>query len=429
MKNKFIIGLVILAALAGSALATHVESATAKLDYTISGGGTNELTGGGANLQDLKGQEVIGVLTGTDGTILQIGGIYGLVGGVVISAAGVPPGTVPLTISRSGKDIKIAWDAKYANPQIYVMTGDGTGKFQNDNVAGQTAVWALVASGQEFDTTHASDAAPYILHKGQVGAASVTGVTNRPEAYYKGLQHGVSASAQGSDQINFPGTYLQAAWAVGKLNVNLQGSAAEAGKNYVSIPFNCQQGTTIGNVLGEGSGTIWQPGDEVQYKFAAGPSFNTAILSANSTWVDTSNGQTPAWGIDYRFGNIVITNAAAKTLTFIGEVVKTNIDIPIYSGAGEAPGGKTLLGMVYPVSLGLASSSLITDGAANGDMIQFKTAAVGEAYQSAIVSGSQWKSASTGGALESNVATLKLPYSYQFVRYQNAGFTWHRTKP
>ena len=134
--------------------------------------------------------------------------------------------------------------------------------------------------------------------------------------------------------------------------------------------------------------------------------------------------------IDCNFGNWAILTAV-KNISLVGNVVNNNSNVALYTGAGESSGGKTLLGLTYPTAQALANTTLISNGALAGDLIQFKVSPANEAYVSAIVIGSDWvNAANPSDALDSRIATLTIPNGYIYVRNNNnAGFTWQRVKP
>ncbi|MBI5400290.1 hypothetical protein HZB07_06805 [Candidatus Saganbacteria bacterium] len=222
---------VICSALSGSFVLCSLSSAemrsadgTYRIPFlSITGGGHNNLTAPGYNMIDLKGQGVIGRSTAT-GYEVGLGGIYGW--GAVVPALPetVPAGTVPLTISREANNIKITWDyIRYPQPQIFVLTGDGSGQY-TDN----TTRWVKVLNnGLVSDWGAFVSASDTLFHYNQVGRGS-------GEVYYKGLQ--VSIEPAGRAVAGGP-TYLASARAVGKVNVNI-------GSSYtlLSMPFIPQSG-------------------------------------------------------------------------------------------------------------------------------------------------------------------------------------------
>ena len=124
-----------------------------------------------------------------------------------------PDGTVALGIEKDGGGIKLTWD-NVANPNvdIYKMTGDGTGKFNQ----GPSADWVIATANQGG------------------GSWSDSGVfaAGAKEIYYKALVAGK------------PNTLLTGAWAVGKFDYNLI-----ADYNLLSLPLSSLAGTSIDKVF------------------------------------------------------------------------------------------------------------------------------------------------------------------------------------
>ncbi|MFA5892428.1 MAG: hypothetical protein WC903_00460 [Candidatus Margulisiibacteriota bacterium] len=127
-----------------------------------------------------------------------------------------PYGTVPLNIERSGSNIKVSWDItvfEYQNPKLFMLTGDGTGKYTND------AGWATINDklGLGFPFEGSDLAGGYIIHKNQVGQGF-------GEVYFKGIQN--TFPNEMDINPNVPGniSYLASAWAVGKVNVTVEKS-------------------------------------------------------------------------------------------------------------------------------------------------------------------------------------------------------------
>lgn len=330
--------------------------------------------------------------------------------------------TSGLTILRAGdsagSDITIKWDpTKFggSNPRIYVMTGNGYGDYLNTYDA---SVWYQVFDGTvltggypAYFGTFALGAGNTLIHKSQVGTGS-------NEVYYKGFVGVTPPDA----------TFAQAP-AVGKVNVFLQGQSATTGKNLVSVPFSSVAANSVGEIFGDGSDAVWKDGDMIQAKIAPSPAYLSAVYKSGA-WKDAADAtQDPKFTVNYLFGNWAIIKED-KTITLVGNVIYTDSDVAVYDGNGLPSGGKTLLGMIYPVKVGLTSVGLTTSGAADGDMIQYKDSPLAPSYISAVVVGGQWKNAAdTASPMDSRIATLRLPSSYVFVRYGTSGFTWKRTKP
>ncbi|MFC1637663.1 hypothetical protein ACFL1W_01445 [Candidatus Margulisiibacteriota bacterium] len=324
-----------------------------------------------------------------------------------------PIDTVPLTIARLGSDVSVTWDnASYPGAQIYVLTGGGSGVFTNAYDGSNWKPYSDSAFSGEFDDSSAGR----LLHLAQVS-------TGHPEVYFKGVVTGIDVTTPSGTAT------LESAWAVGKVNIELEGASDNPGKNLISVPFLSKPDTSVVNVLDEGSGSIWAEGDLLQTKFAASPAYLSAVYTGGQ-WRDAARpSDAPAFDINYQFGNWLITGAD-KTLTVVGEVVRTDEEVAVYSGEGLSTGGKTMLGMIYPTAFGLASTGLISDGAAEGDLIQYKDNPLSPVYISAVVIGGQWKNAANPGvSLDPKIATLTLPNSYIYVRFGSTGFVWRRTQP
>lgn len=378
----------------------------------------------GYNLHDLKAQTVIGVSSST-GYQVQLGGIYGIAGTTEVTpptaevTAEAPAGTVPLTIARDGANIKLNWDAAtYPAPQIFARSASFDNSYDGTNWTKVAGGGGIIGGVTGFSGYSESGGTGTLLNDNQVGAGS------SDEVYYKAVISTVNVTTPTGQAT------LESAWAVGKVNVQLNGTAATLGKNLISLPFQTQQSMTVRDVLGEGTGTVWTEGDMAQYKFDAGPAYYTAIYTSGKQWKDAANtSHDPAFNFDYRFGNWIIVNEP-KVVTMVGGVVNTDMSVAIYSGAGLPTGGKTLLGMLYPAAFGLAATSLIADGAAEGDLIQYKLDPLAPAYISAVVSSGVWKNAANpGAALDPRIATLTVPNGYIFVRYGSTGLVWNRTRP
>ena len=286
---------------------------------TLSSGATFTPT-----FMDVKGQPLAG-----GNAQLGLGAIY-VLGGGLVAVSGIPAGTVPLTIARQGQDIKISWDPKYVNPQIYVLTGDGTGKYTNGST-GWTLVAATDTTNYDF-TNYSSTTAPYILHKNQVGLGAA-------EAYYKGLQAGVNPADTTTD-TNYTGqTYLATAWAVGKVNVTV---AASGGKQLVSLPlYDGTLSTIFPSQLTGGKSLIVSP--------RSGTGVNPVIV--NETGV---NGQ------DFTVGPMVgfwmqtpIAATAPVTITFVGSVISANVERDVEM--------KDLTGNPLPISFANSNLGVDTD--------------------------------------------------------------------
>jgi hypothetical protein len=375
--------------------------------------------GGDPDLQDLKGYPFGHPFIGADGTTIWpgLGGLAGTLAAVV-EVPTLEEGAVILSIERvsdaPGSAIRVSWELNqlYTNGNelvdIYYATGDGSGQYpaaftqlivNDNNVQGVADVSADGSNAFQWD--------------GQVAGGE-------QEIYFKGC---IDGYAQEIGVFGLSGNV-----AVGKVNVTLGGESGNPGKNLVSVPFFLPI-TTISDVFGDGADAPWQEGDLIQYKFAPSPAYLSAVYSSNA-WRDAANtANDPQFEADFRFGNWIIVTGP-RDICLVGKVPNFATQVTVYDGAGLSTGGKTLLGMVYPLTLDLANSSLIADGAGNGDLIQYKVSPLNQVYISAVVSSGEWKNAAnTSQALDPNIATLKVPNSYIFVKYGNTGFIWNRVAP
>ncbi len=279
------------------------------IDY-ITGGGTME-----TNFFGLIGEPVIGLATGAGSTI-QLGALYTL-----LEAA--PPtgeaayGTVPLYISRADNDIKITWEAAFINPNIYVMVGDGSGRYANDYDA---AKWFKVFSGGAVASglpaelgSFAKSTDGFLLHQTQFAAGT-------PEAYYKGLQTGFN-----DPTLVYQGVQIfTSAEAVGKANLYFpQGYTLFELPVWMNVP-------SIPNSL-NGQLDTSAVGDEL-YDYSMNKSSYTS-----GTWVGALPNFEKARGYYLRILN------SPKTITFMGKIELAPVGIDLNSGY-------SMVGNPYPTS-------------------------------------------------------------------------------
>ena len=156
-----------------------------------------------------------------------------VLGGGVVPGEPPPAGTVRLTISRVadtvGSDVRVSWPGP--EPNIYVLTGGGTGVYTNE-----VSAWNWI---DPLNLTDEYDFySGYMIHLGQVGA----GVR---EVYYKALIAGLD-----------PRLYLASAEAVGKFDIPLLGTPGVNQVNITLSPADTNPNAVIGTQLNAGS-TIW----------------------------------------------------------------------------------------------------------------------------------------------------------------------------
>jgi hypothetical protein len=280
----------------------------------------------------------------------------------------VPPdGTVPLSITRSGSDILISWEASSVSsgdPQIFVLTGSGLGDYNS------TTGWTPVVSGQPYGGTAVTidSANRTLIHTGQVAGGT-------SEVYYKALQFGTDATHQTSDP-NYSGqTYLQTAWAVGKMNI-----AIGAGVNVVSIPFS-KADSGVNKVI---SPDLLSDGDILYTKPASDNPNTSRFRIVNGVWVDDQDN--PATLPMTPDSGYWIVASSAKPLTVWGNVVTDNSRSTLVKDSGIL-----VIGCVYPnkelfINAGLNSQG----GAVNKDVIYYKPAAASANTQKLTFDGTNW---------------------------------------
>jgi hypothetical protein len=329
-------------------------------------------------------------------------------GGPFIIIEGEPPaGTVPLYISRNGADILITWEAQYLTPQIYALYGDGTGKYTNSYASGweKVAEGATVASG--YTTVNNS-----LTHQNQVGQGS-------PEAYYKGIVAGIDIAQAAAT--------FEAAWAVGKVNVELKKATSQTdpGKNYISIPFN-RPSNTINNVMlvdqfDDGT-KVYSQLQGQHYNFDIAKVKNTAWVSgfSDTTLVGDTFMIVPEKGYMVEVPN-------DKTVTVMGNVLRGTEGRSRLMDANDY----TYIGNFYAFKFQLwdadANDRLKLTGAAvpnDGDRIYYQLKP-GTLYNFNIAEyrAGAWKSGFNTSALSD--ITLRPPYGYMYKRVGD-GFTWLR---
>ena len=314
--------------------------------YTIpalvisSGGHTSLEAQGSYKLHDLKGQSVIGVSTDNNNYTVYLGGIYAVSQGIV--EGNWPYGTCPLYVSRQGDDIKISWEAAIKSPDIYVLTGEGTGTFVDDS-----ASWKLYTdssfSGQ-FDDTHKNEG--YILHLAQIGSAATL-----VEIYYRGLQVGI-LPAEPNPQVTGK-TYLASAWAAGKLNLKTY-KINNSAWNFVAAPV-------FASNLDEVFGTDFTQGDQLWFWDDSNQKFFSPVTFDGSTWGTSAN---------LVRGNGVLFNLAGtspKTVTLLGQVSLESFSREIAVKAGTPSYGWNVIGNPFPILSSM--EGLIAGKSVQGDSL------------------------------------------------------------
>jgi hypothetical protein len=282
----------------------------------ISSGGSASMEGGSYRMQDIKGQGVIGSSSG-GGYTVGMGGIYALAGPTIIEGDW-PYGTVPLYISRlpGGSILRITWEARFINPEIYVLMGNGQGRYASGEgwtkvTQGGTFVSGL-PSGPDWDF---SMGAIDLEHNSQVGRG--TG-----EAYYKGLQAGVSPTA--SNPRVAGKTFLQSAWGVGKVNVILNRGWNSVSSPFVAGTFGSDTGV-VGNNFGNGdSANFW--GEAIQ-------DMEIVYVFSGGTWGSVANILIPGRGCMFNISSLA--EGVTRTITLVGSVSTVEVTREIRAGLND----------------------------------------------------------------------------------------------
>lgn len=324
----------------------------------ISSGGTLDATATGYKLHDIKGQSVIGELSGAN-TIAYLGGIY-LFGRNVIPGVW-PWGTVPLYISREGDSVGssvimtwevTAWDmGKVESPEVYILTGDGSGAFKTDPNS-----WTK-ATGLKANTTTF-----VITDESQVG-------TGNAEKYYKAVvptfaEQTVPASGQ---------TCLHDAWAVGKVNINT------INNKYVfcSVPFQIS-GETIVNIIG---GQL-PNNTQVLYWDTSSPNPNNCAYANPAVFSGLWTGNLQKMQIGE---GLLVRAEADKIFTIVG-----NINQGTFTDRVLSANYYNIFGYPYPVVIDFSGLGIIPNN--NDQLLNWNVN--NQVYDTAIVfDGTNWSSA------------------------------------
>ncbi|OGC11794.1 hypothetical protein A3K48_04810 [candidate division WOR-1 bacterium RIFOXYA12_FULL_52_29] len=363
MKRKWALISLILLVMAGLAMADELQSqdGTTVLYDNINGAGPRlQDTGNTIQLYNAVGDALGPKTTDAGGTITFIPGLFGLFGGgTKIDTA--PWGTVPLYISRDGENIKITWEAtKAPGAQIYVLTGDGSGKFQKND----PAAWKLYTDSTIAGQFNAGSVATGVLyHNKQVGSVVPSGFSNHGEAFYFGLQAGVTPQTicTDPDPLYNGKPCFAVAPAVGKVNMSLA-----VGYNLVSLPFTYNTGgDALVNVFGQQLTKQDSPinADEIYYKQdSASWGMTNAFQKTNGSWYLSSSVNTPAaFTVGRDKGYLVSIKANSAKITAVGNVSQSNQIIVMKTGFNA-------VGVVWPQnktldSLGLLNVANTTAGA------------------------------------------------------------------
>lgn len=295
-----------------------------------------------------------GFLTLTSGGGLGVGAGSGL----YIRRGGETPGSACI----------ISWDpTKFSgsNPAIYVMTGSGTGEFNNSY---DPAIWTEVFDGTKIlpslppavGTFSFTSGVNEIDHLSQVGQGS-------REVYYKALAASVSPAT---------GTAFQDAPAVGKCLVT---AAGNGNYNMIGVPFLQKDGSTFVDVYSQ---AINQANVEIYKYDNTQGGYLPAFYSTSSTSWDNPNipltqGEA-AW--------VYNPNSQDITMTIVGGVPsaqsgKSSCAVPI-SGGGKY----NMISNPYPQGGNLSGIGLLP--LPNAEVYYFDNVTHG--YVAALSNGTNW---------------------------------------
>jgi len=294
--NKRLI--LILLLVAGCQLLVNADklSGGGKVLYESINSGGSVMNSTNYKMKDAKGETVGGKSTST-GSIFKPG-LFGLVAGGLEEPP--PAGTVRLKIeAKPGtSDLKISWPDYSGDPQIYIMTGDGSGQFTAD--VGWALIYengALTPAANNFGTL--SDTVPAeITHEEQFSQGY-------KEVYYKGLKSGINPATAHPDFG--PATYLAVAWPVGKVNIDL---AKDGEMKLVSAPFRGGQPSVyLPQLLGSNQELVLLP------RVGSGLDYIT-VTDSGVTGSDFDMDPT----IGFWMRN---PNSSDLTITFLGDMVRS----------------------------------------------------------------------------------------------------------
>ncbi len=315
---------------------------------TVSSGGSISMEAGGYKIMDIKGQTAVGTMGSTSYGV-ELGGVYGETAGAGIIEGDWPYGTVPLNIRREVNNIILTWEARFVNPEIYILTGDGVGRYASGEG------WIKVTQGGARYTTGVPTEWDYDVFPAMFSHIDQVGM-GTSEAYYKGLQAGVSPTTANPRVTGK--TYLQSAWAVGKVNVAITG-----GKKwtlfcvpFMDIPADVNE--ILAGQANYGGGADATSSVRIFSHFNGG--WNKSSYFNGTSWVPTG---LPAAEYDGNKGLYLLTRTGDpdKIFTLVGKVKPLNAATDYVINPGW-----NVIGMPYPVLMGINNIDL-TVGQRNDD--------------------------------------------------------------
>lgn len=310
----------------------------------------------------------------------------------IVYGAGPPlpeDGAVQLYISRQGtSDIKISWDPSEVNPNIYVLTGEGTGRFTNVVDEWKDRTDATISGDFEPHTDQA-----YVLHKNMVGDAS----TKYKEVYYKALRSSMS-------KADNP-TVLQSAWAVGKADAVL-----DKFYNLISIPLSPSPDNSISSVMGD----LLPDGDKAYIYDVSDPADRGFVISTKlspGNWQETFKINPGIGYLVYREDKAL--EPATRTVTFVGNVLNSYSANILYQN--------NLIGNPYPSKITGLENAGLTGGSPMDKIYDYSLSGTTKGFSLlATFDGSNWNN------------SIDFSPTKGYLYYKNAvsgSFIWNPPKP
>lgn len=276
----------------------------------------------------------------------------------------IPPGTVPLYISRVDSDILITWEAAYSNPKIFALTGDGSGVYHNDYNTAQNPNWTQLTENGALltglpGTFQYNEAEHRLRHQEQVGKGY-------SEVYYKGLQNDIT------DLVY----YIPSAEAAGKVT-------AEA-----RLDWNLISPVLLGDSINSALGQSFLANDELwKWDSSSNQRLNKIAYYNGSVWAlmpgyseaDFKNGE----GYGLNLLNLP-GGVSSRIITLVGKVRATDFSSTINKDWNK-------LGQPFPYRISLNNGSGLGHGVSHiGDQFWSWDLANSKLKLEGIFSGAQW---------------------------------------
>ena len=338
-------------------------------------------------------------------------------GGGPMLPSEAPAGTVPLEIARNGVNIEVRWnDSLYPKPQIFAMTGTGSGEYTNTAIRWtKIAAEGAIVPGLSRTWGILDTSAGLLTHEAEVSGGHA-------EVYYKGVKAEIDTTVD-------PGiATLESAWAVGKLDMLV--SREGLGYNYVSVPFNYRS-NQIRDVLD----TAYLDNGTLVFSQLNGFDFDIAEVNSSGVWVSAFEAsKSTDIGSDFHVkpeSSYMIKVPADRTFTVVGDVLRGTEGRALRIQGSDHVGGNlyTYFGNFYPTQFVLQDAN-VNDSAhlklspATGDRL-FYPLNLSFDFNIAYYSGGRWRNEFDPAKTELSNITLKLPLGYMYKR-NGTSFDWAR---